>query len=170
MAFSPDGTKIVSGSDDNTIKVWDLLGYHHYDICCYDGNRFVAIPDIRKSAGFVYGTYRRYHNAASAIDEFVRESADDVESAAAIVSAFMSERQLCEASQTAVKSLQQLTAENVTKQTLAQLSPSEVVQLLGDKLPQVLEHVGRTNLPMVLAALPTPNESLRLRLSVTQIK
>jgi WD40 repeat protein len=24
VAFSPDGTKIVSGSDDGTIKVWDL--------------------------------------------------------------------------------------------------------------------------------------------------
>jgi len=24
VAFSPDGTKIVSGSDDQTIKVWDL--------------------------------------------------------------------------------------------------------------------------------------------------
>jgi len=24
VAFSPDGTKIVSGSDDNTITVWDL--------------------------------------------------------------------------------------------------------------------------------------------------
>ena len=23
-AFSPDGTKIVSGSEDKTIKVWDL--------------------------------------------------------------------------------------------------------------------------------------------------
>ena len=24
VVFSPDGTKIVSGSDDKTIKVWDL--------------------------------------------------------------------------------------------------------------------------------------------------
>ena len=24
VAFSPDGTKIVSGSSDKTIKVWDL--------------------------------------------------------------------------------------------------------------------------------------------------
>ena len=26
MAFSPDGTKIVSGSGDRTIKVWDISG------------------------------------------------------------------------------------------------------------------------------------------------
>ncbi len=27
VAFSPDGTKIVSGSDDKTIKVWDAVNF-----------------------------------------------------------------------------------------------------------------------------------------------
>jgi WD40 repeat protein len=32
VAFSPDGTKIVSGSNDKTIKVWDIVNWsrkHH---------------------------------------------------------------------------------------------------------------------------------------------
>ncbi len=35
VAFSPDGTKIVSGSDDTTIKVWDsgvLLPSNHFSL------------------------------------------------------------------------------------------------------------------------------------------
>ena len=31
VAFSPDGTKIVSGSFDKTIKVWDLVNWSRKD-------------------------------------------------------------------------------------------------------------------------------------------
>ncbi len=31
VAFSPDGTKIVSGSADGTIKVWDLVDWSRKD-------------------------------------------------------------------------------------------------------------------------------------------
>jgi WD40 repeat protein len=31
VAFSPDGTKIVSGSGDMTIKVWDIINWSRKD-------------------------------------------------------------------------------------------------------------------------------------------
>ena len=31
VAFSPDGTKIVSGSRDKTIKVWDIVNWSRKD-------------------------------------------------------------------------------------------------------------------------------------------
>jgi WD40 repeat protein len=31
VAFSPDGTKIVSGSSDQTIKVWDMVDWSRKD-------------------------------------------------------------------------------------------------------------------------------------------
>ena len=31
VAFSPDGTKIVSGSDDGTITVWDIVNWSRKD-------------------------------------------------------------------------------------------------------------------------------------------
>ena len=31
VVFSPDGTKIVSGSDDKTIKVWDMVNWSRKD-------------------------------------------------------------------------------------------------------------------------------------------
>jgi WD40 repeat protein len=31
VAFSPDGTKIVSGSFDGTIKVWDVINWSRKD-------------------------------------------------------------------------------------------------------------------------------------------
>jgi WD40 repeat protein len=39
VAFSPDGTKIVSGSDDRTIKVWDSGAPEH------SNNPFLAETD-----------------------------------------------------------------------------------------------------------------------------
>ena len=43
VAFSPDGTKIVSGSTDQTIKVWDMVDWSRKDHLMFNINtqRFV---------------------------------------------------------------------------------------------------------------------------------
>ena len=45
VAFSPDGTKIVSGSDDNTIKVWDMVKWSRKDHLMFNDTtqRFVLL-------------------------------------------------------------------------------------------------------------------------------
>ena len=45
MAFSPDGTKIVSGSVDETIKVWDFINWSRKDHSMFNDTtqRFVLL-------------------------------------------------------------------------------------------------------------------------------
>jgi WD40 repeat protein len=45
VAFSPDGTKIVSGSFDQTIKVWDLVNWSRKDHLLFNHTtqRFVLL-------------------------------------------------------------------------------------------------------------------------------
>ncbi len=45
VAFSPDGTKIVSGSYDKTIKVWDLINWSRKDHLLFNHTtqRFVLL-------------------------------------------------------------------------------------------------------------------------------
>ena len=45
VAFSPDGTKIVSGSDDKTIKVWDMVNWSRKDHLMFSRStqRFVLL-------------------------------------------------------------------------------------------------------------------------------
>ena len=45
VAFSPDGTKIVSGSDDGTIKVWDMVNWSRKDHLMFNDTtqRFVLL-------------------------------------------------------------------------------------------------------------------------------
>ena len=45
VAFSPDGTKIVSGSADQTIKVWDLVKWSRKDHLMFNHTtqRFVLL-------------------------------------------------------------------------------------------------------------------------------
>jgi len=45
VAFSPDGTKIVSGSSDQTIKVWDMVNWSRKDHLMFNGTtqRYVLL-------------------------------------------------------------------------------------------------------------------------------
>ena len=45
VAFSPDGTKIVSGSWDQTIKVWDIVNWSRKDHLMFNDTtqRFVLL-------------------------------------------------------------------------------------------------------------------------------
>ena len=45
VAFSPDGTKIVSGSHDQTIKVWDMVNWSRRDHLMFNHTtqRFVLL-------------------------------------------------------------------------------------------------------------------------------
>jgi len=45
VAFSPDGTKIVSGSDNETIKVWDMVYWSRKDHLMFNHTtqRFVLL-------------------------------------------------------------------------------------------------------------------------------
>jgi WD40 repeat protein len=45
VAFSPDGTKIVSGSNDRTIKVWDMVKWSRKDHLMFNDTtqRFVLL-------------------------------------------------------------------------------------------------------------------------------
>ena len=45
VAFSPDGTKIVSGSADKTIKVWDMVNWSRKDHLMFNHTtqRFVLL-------------------------------------------------------------------------------------------------------------------------------
>jgi len=45
VSFSPDGTKIVSGSDDKTIKVWDMVNWSRKDHLLFNHTtqRFVLL-------------------------------------------------------------------------------------------------------------------------------
>jgi WD40 repeat protein len=45
VVFSPDGTKIVSGSSDQTIKVWDMVNWSRKDHLMFNGTtqRYVLL-------------------------------------------------------------------------------------------------------------------------------
>jgi WD40 repeat protein len=46
VAFSPDGTRVVSGSSDNTLRLWDAASGMHLDTL--DGH-CIAVPSVALS-------------------------------------------------------------------------------------------------------------------------
>jgi WD40 repeat protein len=44
MAFSPDGQRIVSGSEDRTVRVWDTLSGVCLEVCAGDEYQYQTPP------------------------------------------------------------------------------------------------------------------------------